>query len=353
MEVPAGEVLILDANTLVAEIGLTSRDGSALKHYLHRRGMQLVVPEVVAEECERHLTRLALGKRKGIERELEWLGRFFGSVGGWLGPADETIAERARALARAQHLGALVIAESHEVRQRAELRNKLEQAPSHKSCELADCRIWEQCLELLARCDIVFVSGDGDFRGHRYQNRLHPALLAEAKEVVGDRKLTFHRTMESLLSELRSEIQPLPKDKVFTFVYESIASVVEELVSNSGYRPKGIGRVKQTLLTTDQAEIIEVRLKIEDIWEGVDAKTMDFRLSGTCHYRLMAEELCDLTPSNVTLLAQQPDGSVRAVKGSFVSLGGHAYLGAPPVRPEPEELYSDPVSGGSRGSTAR
>ena len=38
MEVPAGEVLILDANTLVAEIGLTSRDGSALKHYLYSRG---------------------------------------------------------------------------------------------------------------------------------------------------------------------------------------------------------------------------------------------------------------------------------------------------------------------------
>ena len=59
MAVPAGEVLILDTNTFVAEIGLTSRRGSALKHYLSRRGTQLVVQQVVAEECERHLTRLA------------------------------------------------------------------------------------------------------------------------------------------------------------------------------------------------------------------------------------------------------------------------------------------------------
>ena len=63
MEVTAKEVLILDTNTFVAEIGLTSRDGSALKHYLYRRGMQLVVPEVVAEECGRKLTDHAKGKR--------------------------------------------------------------------------------------------------------------------------------------------------------------------------------------------------------------------------------------------------------------------------------------------------
>ena len=65
---------------------------------------------------------------------------------------------------------------------------------------------------------------------------------------------------------------------------------------------------------------------------------MDFRLSGSGHYRLAEEKLCDLTPSNVTLLTQLPDGSVRAVKGSFVSLSGHAYAGAPPIQPEPAEL---------------
>ena len=145
--------------------------------------------------------------------------------------------------------------------------------------------------------------------------------------------------MEPLLSELRSEIQPIPNDVVFTFVYESIASLLVELESNSGCQPKGAGEVKQTLLTTDQAEVIEVRLEITDIWESADkAKTMDFRLSGSCHYRLAEEKLCDLTPSNVRLLTQQPDGSVRAVEGSYVSVSAHLHAGAPPIHPEPEEL---------------
>ena len=255
-------------------------------------------------------------------------------MSGWPGPNDETIAERAKALARADHLGAVVVPETREVRRRAELRNQAERPPSHKRAELADCRIWEQCLDLLARCHIVFVSADDDFRGHREPDSLHPALRAEADEVAEDRSLTFHRTMESLLSELRSEIQPIPNDVVFTFVYESIASVLEELESNSGCQPKEVGEVKQTLLTTDQAEVIEVRLGITDIWESADkAKTMDFRLSGSCHYRLAEEKLCDLTPSSVRLLTQRPDGSVRAVEGSYISVSAHRHGGAPPYSP--------------------
>ena len=262
MTVSAGEVLILDTNTFVAEIGLTSRRGSALKHYLSRRGMQLVVPEVVAEECERHLTKRALGKRRRIEEDLQWLGRFCGEVRGWQCPNDEVLEERARALARAEHLGAVVVRETLGVRSRADSRHQGEQPPSHRRPQLSDCRIWEQCMELLARCHVVFVSRDHDFLGHRESHRLHPALRAEAEAIAEDRIWTFHRTMESLLEELRNEIQPIPDDVVFTFVYESIASVVEELKSNSGYYPAGVGVVKQTLLTTDQAEVLEVRLKL-------------------------------------------------------------------------------------------
>lgn len=339
MQVTAREVLVLDTNTFVAEIGLTSRGGSALKHYLYRRGTQLVVPEAVAKECRRKLTDRARGKRKRIEEDLQWLGRFCGEVRGWCGPDDETIAERAELLAKADHLGAVVVPETREVRRRAELRHQAEQPPSHKRSEPVDCRIWEQCLALLARYHVIFVSGDGDFRGHRKHDNLHPTLRAEAEEVAEDRSLTFHRTMESLLSELRSEIQPLPNNVVLTFVYDSIASVIDELKSNSGCHPKGVGEVKQTLLTTDQAEVIEVRLEISDIWESADkANTMDFRLSGSCHYRLSEETLCDLTALNVALLTQQPDGSVRAVKGSYVSLSGRVSLGAPSIQPEPAEL---------------
>ena len=333
------EVLILDTNTFVEEIGLTSSSGSALKHYLYRRGMQLVVPEVVAEECERHLTQRAQGKRKRIEGELKWLGRFCGEVNGWLGPSDETIQERARALARAEHLGAVVVRETLGVRRRADLRHQAERPPSHKRSARSDCRIWEQCLELLARCHVVFVSRDADFRGHRHEDPLHPTLRAEADEVAEDRSLTFHRSMDSLLSELRSEIQPIPDTVIFAFIYESIATTIEELESNSGCHPKRVGKVKQTPLTTDRAEVIEVRLAIQDTWESADqTETMDFRLSGSCQYRLADGTLSDLTPRDVRLLTQLPDGSTRAVKGSYVSLSGHMYVGAPPIRPEPEVL---------------
>ena len=145
--------------------------------------------------------------------------------------------------------------------------------------------------------------------------------------------------MESLFEELRSEIQPISDDVVFAFIYESIASDVEKLASRSGCHPKRVGQVKQTLLTTDEAEVLEVRLEIADIWQSADAaKTMDFRFSGSCHYRQGDDKLCELTPSRVSLLTRQPDGSVRAVRGSYVNASAQAFAGAPPIRPEPEEL---------------
>ena len=339
MEITASDVLILDTNTFIDEIGFTSRDGSALKHYLYNRKMQLVVPKVVAEECERHLTKRAREKRQRIEGDLQWLARFLGKVNGWKGPSDETISERAKVVGRPGDLGTVIVPETPEVQRCAELRNQARRPPSHNKPQPVDCIIWEQCLDLLARHHIVFVSADGDFRSHRESDRLHPALRAEADEVAGNRRLTFHRTMESLLSELRSEIQPIPNNVVFAFVYESNTSVIEELKSNSGCHPKGVGEVKQTLLTTDRAKVIEVRLEIEDIWESTDkAETMEFSLSGSCHYRLAEKKLCNLTPSRMTLLHQQPDGSVHAVKGSFVNISGLAYAGAPLIQPEPEEL---------------
>ena len=339
MEARAGEVLILDTNTFVAEIGLTSRRGSALKHYLSRRGMQLVVPEVVAEECERHLISRAKGKRANVESNLQWLGRYLGRVSGWQRPNDETIEERARALARAEHLGAVVVRETLGVRGRAKARHQAEQPPSHRKPQLSDCKIWEQCMEMLSRCHVVFVSGDGDFVGRREPDKLHPALHAEAEAIAEDRSWTFHRTMESLLEGLRREIQPIPDDVVFAFIYESIASVVEELESNSGCHPEGVGEVEQKLLTTDQAELLEVRLEVTDTWLSADkTKTLPFHLSGSCHYRLADETLSDLTTSNVRLLTRQPDGSVRAVRGSYVNLSMRATAGTPTIRPEPVEL---------------
>ncbi len=337
--VTAKEVLVLDSSTLINETGLTSGRGSALKHYLYRRGMQLVVPEVVAQECERKLIDHAAGKRKTIDGHLQWLGRFLGVVNGWQGPDDATIAARARSLARGEDLGAVVVPEADEVRQRAELRHRSEQPPSHKSAEWSDCQIWEQCLDLLAKCNVVFVSSDSDFRGHRNKSSLHPTLQAEAGEISDDRSLTYHPTMESLLAELKSEMEPLPDNLVFAFVYEALGSVVEELASNSGCRPKRVGQVKQTLLTTDQASIIEVRLGVTDVWESADkTSALDFRFSGSCRYLLDERKLCDLTPGEVVLLNELSDGSERAVQGSFVNLSGHMHLGTPPIRPEPEVL---------------
>ena len=341
-KVRAEEILVFDSSTFVKEIGLMSHGGSALKHYIHSRGMRLVVPEVVAEECERNLTELAVTKKKEIHSRLRWLGRFHGGMSGWSEPSDEEIAGRAKVLATAQDLGAEVLPEPEEVRKRGVRRNKAERPPSHKSAQWNDCRIWEQCLTLLRTHNVVFVSVDKDFVGHRKPEELHPQLRAEADQVDGGGSLTFHCTMKSLLRDLESEIPPIRDEAIFGFVYEEIASVVEELKSNSGCRPKSTGKVRQTRLTTDNANVIEIRLEVDDSWESDSGATqLTFHLSGSCRYLLTEKQLTELTAREVNLLQTLPDGSKRAVKGSYVSLEAHIVAGAPPIKPEPGILTYD------------
>ena len=339
-DITAKEVLVLDSSTFIKEVGLTKAGASALKHYLFHRGTQLVVPEVVAKECELKLAARAKGRKQNVIDGLAWLARFCAGVGGWQSPSDDVLEERAKTLANGDHLGGIALPETADLRARAKARHHAQRPPSHKKSSLSDCRIWEHCLELLKENDVIFVSNDEDFRGYDSTDELHPQLRREVHEVTEDRCLTFHASIESLLSELKSEIPPIPDDKVVAFVYEEINGVVQELEANSGCRPKATGTVKQTRLTTDQAGVIEIRLEMEDTWESPDGATKrDFYLSGSCHYRLADEQLADLTAGNVRLSTTEPDGSVRAVKGSYVSLSAHAYLGGPPpIQPSPETL---------------
>ena len=172
--IEAGEVLILDSSTFIREIGLMSTKGSALKHYLYCRGTQLVVPQAAAEEYERHLARRAKGKIAHIQKELGWLAQFCDGVAGWSAPGDDVIEERAKALAAGDSLGAVFLPESDDSWARARHRNLVERPPAHLKAGFGDCRIWEQCLELLSGHDVVFVAADEDFCSRREGKSLHP-----------------------------------------------------------------------------------------------------------------------------------------------------------------------------------
>ena len=336
----AEEVLVLDSSTFVREIGLMSGKGSALKHYLYCRGMPLVVPQAAAEEYERNLVRRAKEKRERILKDLGWLAQFSGGIGGWQAPPDDAIEARAKALAAAGGLGAVLLSESADTRARAQLREQAERPPSRGQSGLGGCRIWEQCLDLLSDHDVVFVSDDGDFRSQRNRGQLHPQLRAEAEQTEGGRSLAFHPGMESLLGELKSDLPPIPEDEIFRFVYDAIGDAVRELESNSGCRPQSTGGIKQTRLTTEAREFIEVRLEVADTWASADGATvLPFQLSGSCRYHLGEKRLSDLKADVVRLLSTKPDGSVRAVKGGrTIARAQPLYLGTPPIQPEPATL---------------
>ena len=322
--------IVLDSNTFMSEVGLTTKQASALKHYLFVRKIGLVVLEVVAQECQDKLAKTGKGMREGARKQMRMLANFMGGVNGWAAPSDEAIEERSRELSIAKHLRASIWPTSFESENRAEARLRYERPPSHRKKELNDCIIWEHCLDILTNKDVIFVTRDSDFLNIE-QNALHPDLLREASS-VSNRTFRFFRDVESLLAEIKCKIDPVSVEDVFTFVYDEIATDRLELESNSGCISERIGTVRQTPLATDQREIVEVRLDVQDTWANHDrSRVCNFRLQGSCLLDLSHRDLFNLTPSRVDLTATDQDGTVRAVKGSYVSVTGILHGGPPPI----------------------
>ena len=311
------EVLVLDSSTFIQEIGLTSQKGSALKHYLYRRGTQLVVPEAAAEEYERHLARVAKGKIEQIQRELAWLAQFCGGIEGWSAPGASVIEDRAKALASGDDLRAIFLSETDDAKERARLRDEAERPPAHRKSGKGDCRIWEQCLDLLSTHDVVFVARDQDFRSHRRPEELHPTLhrRSERSRVQTKSHVPSRHGIVTRRTQERDPSHPRTM-RIFEFLYREIDEMVQELESNSGCRATSTGEIKQARFTTDAPELIEVRLEVEDTWKSADGvEVLPFQLTGTCHYHLGDERLADLKADLVRLSRTQLDGSIRAVEG--------------------------------------
>ena len=245
-KIKAKKVLVLDSNIFISNAGLISTDATTLKYYLFHQDIKLFVPQVVTEECERILIGKAMENVEIVHTTLKRLSWFFGSVNGWAPPKNDKIKARAKALARGEAFDAVVFNESPALLQRAKERANAELPPSHNKDSLSDCRIWEQCLELLRKHDVIFVSEDHDFRIDKKSMQLHPNLKAEAEGVQGGGCLTFHANMKSLLKVLQSdEIPRLDAKKVFPFIYKSVANKVSEFQEKYGGRPEMSGTVEQ------------------------------------------------------------------------------------------------------------
>ena len=73
-------------------------------------------------------------------------------------PKDDEIEAQVKVLASREVFGADVLNESPAFLQHTKERVNTELPPSHRKDILPDCRFWEQCLELLRKHDVIFVS---------------------------------------------------------------------------------------------------------------------------------------------------------------------------------------------------
>ena len=188
---------------------------------------------------------------------------------------------------------------------------------------------------------ILLSDNTSDFCGHRRSDELHPRLRKNA-EAVRAGGLTFYTSVQSLLTDLRADIQPPTDQQILRFLYEDAAvETVKELQENSRCEPTFVGPVHCDLFTTENDNVVETRLSVSDTWESKDRRRrLPFSYSGRCLYRLSDGELFEPRNDTLGLTETLPNGSERSVKGSCVNLRmGTIYVGSPaPLEAQPVHL---------------
>ena len=156
--------IILDTNSWKKNLLLRTALGSALLYMMNRRGMKILLPEVIEQEIKKHTLLSAQEAKKAIEKGFRTIQSIVGFHKSYDIPTDAEVTEAIEK--RFQKLGNFIesVPFSLDHAKSALLRVNQNIPPSStKKQQYKDCAIWEAVLTAGESYKVHFVSNDGDF----------------------------------------------------------------------------------------------------------------------------------------------------------------------------------------------
>lgn len=322
--------IVLDSNIWIREVGLQSKNGAAVRHFLSRVDATVVIPEVVELEVKRTLTEKVLDQRRAIETNYRRLLPIMGTLPALDLPSEEevreAVAERILDLDVPTRRMDLDIEAA-----RSSMLKAIDHLPPSRSKEqFRDGVIWANCLELLREGNVYLVTDDSDFyEGRNHAKGLARELVAEvsAGDCTGEMKLV--RDLTTLLEDIRVPFD-LPYSEVFKIVREGQRESIDELLTAHGFDLAGDVKGEVAYFATENAEEIYFRFSFSHPCEdatGAGRRAGQLKLEGFGFVESGTREARNVHLSNVLLDYPDwvPDGTARGTV--FIS----AHLNAPMV----------------------
>jgi len=248
--------IVLDTNIWRAELGLNSGLGAATRLFLRQQSATLAVPEVIRLETEKHIRAALHSYISEIDKNHSKLLSIFGKLKEVSLPTDKEVEEIIDNIFSELEVPIEDIPFTLESARNSYLNIVENQPPSDRNQQFKDGVIWADCMNLLDKDDVHFVTSDKAFyKGHDYNQGLASNLQEETKGKP--HKFEIHYELTSLIESIRTEIE-ITADELFHKFMKEYQDKVQNILDKHSYEIEEISSNKIKAYATKSPATIYV-----------------------------------------------------------------------------------------------
>ena len=320
--------VVFDTNIWFSQLGLTTRNGAAVRFFLRQREAKIAVPEVIQLEVQQKLIGRLSKHKRDMEEGHRTLLSIFGSLTELSVPSDQEIAARVSSLLASIDVPHVSVPFSLEAA-KASLKKIFDKtSPSRDKEQFKDGVIWANCLELLQEADVFFVTEDSAF--YDKAARTTDPVIAEDLQLELDsysNTLKLFRNLDQLLDEIRADVA-IDHDAVVGAVFEKQGADMEDILGSTGFRIDGAPEILLKPYITEVAAQVNFRFElgqrcVDATQQGREEALLEF--SGEGFFDTSTKSVDRLSVSNVNF--HYTDTAGQAKNRGFVNIGMYASLG--------------------------
>ena len=316
-------IVVFDTNIWLAELGLKTTLGAAVRFFLRQQNARIALPEVVRLEVEHNLRNQLKEFVSNISKNHRQLLTAFGTLKEVVLPDDEAIEKKVSELFENTGVEVSEVPFSLESARQSFIKTIDKLPPSDKSQEFKDGVMWSDCFELLKQDDVCLVTADKAFyQGRDYAQGLAKSLREEL--LPSEHSLKLISSLPDLLEEIQTDIK-LSEDALAEAFLEKYKDFIEGILKNNCFELDKRLRVQSTLYATEKTGFLYLEFNMEyecnDI-SGDDRIDGLLILHGDGMYNSVSSSFEELRNFGEELNYKLSDGTEKQVRSCVLYAGG-------------------------------
>ena len=315
-------LIVLDTNIWISQLALGSSGGSAVRHFMRRKGATLVVPEIIKTELHENLTEWLMELRDRIVSSHRQLLTVFGTLPNISLPSNEQIEQVVVGTIEKLDVPTRIVPLTDQICQLAQSRVKRRIAPSEDKEQFGDTVIWINCMELLKENDVYLVSEDTGFYQHKdYKQGLKKVLKKEIRAF--DNKLFLFDNLDQLLEEIEEDTA-ITNDAIVEAILDRDRTTIFKILRDHGFEICGPSEGTPTCFITEKANLIyftfDLTQPCRDI-TGQGRRNGELKLKGKGMFNFDIAEIADVQNDHIRL--SYPDWTPESPLRGVASVAAH------------------------------